>query len=291
MQRSYAIGVALLSCVLAVSQTVAQPGTAKSEIARQVNVNPSTNPESTIKGIKIMESGFDPETKILRLVLMNDRAADITAYHYCFRIMSTDAKQTREQCNLIDALTPVLEMQAARRARPQLPEITLIGPSVNFVHPGEKRIIEEPIGYNDTIFNGSIYVDEVAWSDHIFEGAAQFIIAERTAEQNERNFVSKTIKDALLAGQEPMLLTAVIESLRQEQKLAQKDRCVPCSEKRTHVLMDAINHLEQPERHLGNTRKFTPNDQTEFLNQFLVRHDSFSQETGKHVSLRKADEQ
>ena len=243
-----------------------------------------------IQGLKIKDSGFDAKTKTVSLTFINDRAADITAYHYCFTALSTDSKQTREQCRLIDVLTTVLEMQAARKARPLLPEITLLGPSQNLVHPGEERKIEEQIGYNDAIFSGSIHIDAVAWSDDTFEGAAQLIIAERTAELQERQFVSRTIKNALSDGQEPTV-ASVIAALRQEQQEASKDGCLACLEKRTHVLMDAVQHLQQPKRHLGDIKEFVPDNQREFLEQFLVRHDSLSEENAKHVSLRKVDQQ
>ncbi len=242
-----------------------------------------------IQGLKIKESGFDAKTRTVSLTFINDRAADITAYHYCFTVLSTDSEQTREQCMLIDVLTTVLEMQAARKARPSLPEITF-GPSQSLVHPGEERRIEERIGYNDTIFSGSIHIGAVAWSDDTFEGAAQLIIDERTAELQERQFVSRTIKNALSDGQEPTV-TSVIAALRQEQQEASKDGCLACREKRTHVLMDAIFHLQQPKRHMGDTKEFVPDNQREFLKQFLARHDSLSEEHAKHVSLRKADEQ
>ena len=243
-----------------------------------------------IHGLKIKELGFDAKTMTLSLSFINDRAADVTAYRYCFKAISTDPKKAREQCKLIDALTAILEMQAARKARPHLPEITLTGPSENLVHPGEERTIKEQIGYNGAILGGSIYISGVAWSDDTFEGSPQLIIAERTAELQERQFVSKTIKDSLLGSHEPVV-TSVIAVLQQEQQDASKDACLPCQEKRMHVLMDAIYHLQQPERHMGNTREFVPSNQREFLKQLLVRHDSLSEEHAKHVSLRKADEQ
>jgi hypothetical protein len=243
-----------------------------------------------IHGLKIKQSGLDGTTMTLSLTFTNDRAADVTAYHYCFKVISTDPKQTREQCKLIDALTRVLEMQADRKARPWLPEITLLGPSDNVVHPGEERRIEEQIGYNHTILGGSISIDAVAWSDDTFEGSANSIIAERTAELQERQFVSRTVKESLLGSQAPMV-TSVIAVLQQEQQEASKDACLPCQEKRTYVLMDAILHLQQPKRHIGDTKEFVPDNQREFLKQFLVRHESFSEEQAKHVSLRKADAQ
>lgn len=242
-----------------------------------------------IHGLKIKESGLDGTTMTLSLTFINDRTADITAYHYCFKVISTDPKQTREQCELIDALTPVLEVQAEKRARPSL-NFALLGPSQNVVHPGEERRIEERIGYNHTILGGSISIDAVAWSDDTFEGSAQSIIAERTAELQERQFVSRTVKESLSGSQEPMV-ASVIAVLQQEQQEASKDACLPCQEKRTYVLMYAILHLQQPKRHMGDTKEFVPDNQREFLKQFLVRHDSFSEEQAKHVSLRKADEQ
>ena len=259
----------------------------KNEVVHGFNVIPPAQPTSTLKGIKITESGFDPETKTLKLAFMNDRAADITAYHYCFMIMSANPEIAGEQCKLIDALKSVLTM----RAEKWNPAIKLVGPDGNFVHPGEIREIIERIGWNDSIYSGSIYIDEVAWSDGTFEGPGQFIIAERTAELREREFVSKTIRGALSSGLGPELVASVISTLqtalRQEEQHPQKDDWG----KRAEVLYDAIHHLEQPERHKGNTEKFIPANQSEFLSQFLLRHDSFSQEASKHVSLRKADVQ
>ena len=58
------------------------------------------------------------------------------------------------------------------------------------------------------------------------------------------------------------------------------------------VLVDAIYSLEHPGRYTGRANdKFVPDNQSEFLNQFLVRHESLSEETSKHVSLRKAEKQ
>ena len=242
-----------------------------------------------IHGLKIKQSGFDGTTMTLSLTFTNDRAADVTAYHYCFKAIATDPKQTSEHCEVVDALTHVLEDAADRRARPWLPEITFSAPDENVVHPGQGRKIEQRIAWSGVI-GGSISIDAVAWSDDTFEGAAESIIAERTAELQERQFVSKTIKDSLSGSQEPMV-ASVIAVLQQEQQDASKDACLPCQEKRTHVLMDAIYHLQQPKRHLGDTKEFVPDNQREFLKQFLVRHDSLSEEHAKHVSLRKADEQ
>ena len=244
-----------------------------------------------IHGIKIKESGFDGKTMTISLTFINDRAADVTAYHYCYKAIATDPKQTSEHCELIDALTPVLEMAADKRARPWL-NYTELGPRNNVVHPGQGRRIEERIPWSGIFIGGSMSIDAVAWSDDTFEGSAQSIIAERTAELQERQFVSKTISDTLSGSREPMVASA-IEIFQQELKKsrASNDACSPCQEKREYVLMDAILHLQQPERHVGKTKEFVPDNQREFLQQFQVRHDSFSEEQAKHVNLRKADAQ
>jgi hypothetical protein len=245
-----------------------------------------------IHGLKIKESGFDGKTMTLSLTFINDRAADVTAYHYCFKAIAADPKQTSEHCELIDALTSVLEMAADKRARPGL-NYTLLGPRDNVVHPGQGRRIEERIPWSGVFIGGSMSIDAVAWSDDTFEGpAAQIIIAERTAELQERQFVSRTISDTLLGSREPMVASA-IEIFQQElqKSRARNDACSSCQEKIDNVLMDAILHLQQPERHKGKTKEFVPDNQREFLQQFQLRYDSFSEEQAKHVNLRKADAQ
>lgn len=48
-----------------------------------------------IHGIKIKESGFDATTMTLNLTFINDRAADVTAYRYCFKAIATDPKANK----------------------------------------------------------------------------------------------------------------------------------------------------------------------------------------------------
>jgi len=268
-----------------------QKMTHEEDAAGRFRVIPPTAP--ALHGIKVLESGFDPETKTLKLVFLNDRAADITAYHYCYMIQSANPRVAGEQCQLVDALDAVLTMRVEKWP----PGTKLLGPAASFIHPGEKREIEEQIGWNDSIYGGSIYVDEVAWSDSAVEGPGQFIVAERTAELKEREFVSNTVKDALAGGLEPMLMASIIttlkETLQQERQHGyEKDHCDACAGERLTVLVDAIYSLEHPGRYSGRSDdKFVPANQSEFLNQFLIRHQSFSEETSKHVSLRKVDAQ
>ena len=244
-----------------------------------------------IHGLKIKESGFDAKTMTLSLTFINDRAADVIAYHYCFKAIATDPKQTSEHCELIDALTTVLEVQADKRARPGL-NFTLLSPRDNVVHPGQERRIEERIPWSGTFIGGSMSIDAVAWFDDTFEGSAQSIIAERTAELQERQFVSRTISDTLSGSQEPKVAYAIeIFQQKLQESRARNDACSPCQEKIDYVLMYAILHLQQPERHKGNAKEFVPDNQREFLKQFQVRYDSFSEEQAKHVNLRKADAQ
>jgi hypothetical protein len=245
-----------------------------------------------IHGLKIKQSGFDGTTMTISLTFINDRAADVTAYHYCFKAIAADPKQTSEHCEVVDALTHVLEDAADRRARPGLPVITFSAPDENVVHPGQERRIEERIPWSGTFIGGSMSIDAVVWSDDTFEGAAESIIAERTVELQERQFVSRTISDTLSGSRKPMVASA-IEILQQElqESRASRNACSPCRGKIEYVLMEAILHLQQPERYKGKTKEFVPDNQREFLKQFQVRYDSFSEEQAKHVNLRKADAQ
>jgi hypothetical protein len=84
------------------------------------------------------------------------------------------------------------------------------------------------------------------------------------------------------------MVASAIEIFQQklQKSRTRNDACSPCQEERDYVLMYAILHLQQPERHKGKTRKFVPDNQREFLKQFQVRYDSFSEEQAKHVNLR-----
>lgn len=237
---------------------------------------------ANIQGIKIKDSGFDGTAQTVSLTFINDRAADITAYNYC--VATTDpTSKTFEQCSVVDAMTQVLNDQAARKLRPWL-NYKVICDDCSFVHPGEERQIKQLTGYTNTI-RGSIRIDGVAWSDDTFEGNAEPIITERTAELKEREFVSKTIRKALSSG--PLMVESAIADLQKEWKEADKDRCSDCASKRLGVIGNAIRDLQQPKRYLGNTQEFVPDNQSEFLEQFLVRHEALSAEYAKRVSLRR----
>ncbi len=241
---------------------------------------------ANIRGIKIKDSGFDGTAQTVSLTFINDRAADITAYTYC--IATTDpTSKTFEQCTVLDAMTQVLDDQAAKKLRPQLNYKTICD-DCSFVHPGEERQLKRGVGYTNTI-RASIRIAGVAWSDDTFEGDAQPIITVRTAELKEREFVSKTVRKALSNG--PLMVESAIADLRQEEQAADKDKCGDCVSKRLTVIGNAILSLQQPKRYLGDTKEFVPDNQKEFLEQFLVRHEALSAEHAKHVSLRKADQQ
>ncbi len=240
---------------------------------------------ANIQGIKIKDSGFDGTAQTVSLTFINDRAADITAYTYC--IATTDpTSQTFDQCSVVDAMTLVLYEQAARRLRPWL-NFKSICDECSFVHPGEERQLKRLIGYPN-IVRASIRIAGVAWSDDTFEGDAQPIITERTAELKERQFVSQTIRKAMSNG--PLMVESAIADLRQEEQAADKDKCGDCVSKRLTVIGNAILSLQQPKRYLGDTKEYVPDNQKEFLEQFLVRHEALSAEHAKHVFLRKADQ-
>jgi len=90
-----------------------------------------------IHGIKIKQSAFDGTTMTLSLTFINDRAADVTAYHYCSKLISTDPKQTREQCVLIDAHA-VPELGSARFKTVRSIEYTMQGRAIT-ARPSQSR--------------------------------------------------------------------------------------------------------------------------------------------------------
>jgi hypothetical protein len=240
-----------------------------------------------IHGIVIKETSFDPTTKIVKLSFINDRAADITAYHYSVNVQSTEPSQSgKDTTSLVDSLMSVLEWNAYIKGRPWLPkEDPSPTPGTNFIHPGQTRTIELNIGYNSTIVSGVLSVDCVVWSDNVYEGSAeemQAIVDTRSAYIEERQFAAKTMQDTLAKALNSALVSTALAMLKIRK--AEVDNYPNSSIKfaRQLALISVMDDLETPKSPhlLGGQR--------EFLIRASDRHDVFAAEASKHISLYRA---
>ena len=251
---------------------------------------------ATIHGIKVKESTYDPETKMVKLNFINDRAADITAYHYCINLEYIDPKMSHRECSLMDPLIEVLYFNAHSRER-QAPNPNTLSdmcsmPMCNVVHPGQERIIEKHIGYQGLV-NGTVVVDLVVWSDDMFEGEEtqrQELVAERSGLVEIHQFASKTIKDALANGPEPDLVNAVLVTLQAEHERSPLVRTSDNANTRAirkFAIADLAEEIRRPDRHKGSEREYVPENQRDYLSLCLRRHDYLAAEFAKHISLQK----
>lgn len=249
----------------------------------------------TITGIKIKKSTFDSQTKKVELDFVNDRAADITAYHYCLNVESTDPKISGRECALIDTLSAVLDWKANMKdSRDMVNSLSNLCsmPQCNVVHPGQERTIGKHIGYRG-VFNVTVVIDLVSWSDNTFDGEAaqmQALIAERSAQLQVHRFAANTIKDVLANQPEPMLVTSAIVALQMEQERTPIVKISDNTDRRT-MRKDAIglviDSLRKPESSKGSAAKYVPENQREFLNGRAQYHDYLAEEFAKNISLQR----
>ena len=255
---------------------------------------------ATVKGINIKKSIFDFQTKNVELVFINDRAADITAYHYCLNIESTDPKISRRECELIDTLSAVLDWKAETKDSPETMVNTLADlcsmPECNVVRPGQERTIGKHVGYRG-VFNATVVIDLVCWSDNTFDGEPaqlQALIAERLAQIQVHQFAASTIKDALANRSEATLVATAIQALRVEQARTPVVKISDNADDRAtrkFAIGVVIDSLRKPESNRGNSAEYVPENQREFLNVRAKYHDYLAGELAKTISLQEVGDQ
>src|SRR5437016_8505656 len=107
-----------------------------------------------INGIVSKESSFDPQTKTVSLSVINDRSAEVSAYHYCINIVSTNKDVAKQECYMIDAADYVIYWRAQSKLDPQLEKATSMRNSCYEcpVSPGEERIIQKRVAYSGVTY-------------------------------------------------------------------------------------------------------------------------------------------
>jgi len=242
---------------------------------------------STIKGIKIMESSFDPATKTVKLVFINDREAEISAYHYCIHLDSTNKDVVPKECYLVDAADEKLWWKTQLKLDPQLEQVTSFRKFCTQcpVAPGESRILEKEVSYLGVEF-ANVTVDLVVWSNQTWQGQQAELyklIAERTNAKNNHKFISATIRQALANDQGSAVLANTLAKLKKEH-----ERTTDMYRKKD--LAWAIGQLEEPESHSSGSADARQHPR-EFLEHQLPYHDSLAAEFAKQAIFKQGGEQ
>jgi len=240
-----------------------------------------------INGIVSKESSFDPQTKTVSLSFINDRSAEMSAYHYCINIISTNKEVGKQECSLVDAADYVIYWRAQVKADPALEKASSMRNSCSMcpVSPGEERIIQKQVAYSGVTY-ASIIVDFVAWFDQTWQGAPSQLtrlIALRTESIKSQQFISATIRNALASGHEPSMLEKVLTAL-------QKEYDASSDIMRRKDLDWAIDRLRDPEGHHSG-KADAHQHARDFLERQLPYHDSLAAEFEKLIIFKKAGEQ
>lgn len=243
--------------------------------------------QQPINGIVIKESSFDPQTKNVSLKFINDRSAEISAYHYCINIVSTNKDVGKQECYLIDAADFVINWKAQLKLNPMMEKASSMRNACDQcpVSPGEERVIEKEVAYSGVTY-ASIVVDFVAWFDQTWQGdPLQFarLIDFRTVSIKNQQFISATIKNVLASGKEVSMLDTVLTAL-------QKEYDATSDGMRQKDLGWAMRRLRDPERYHSGKADAHQHPR-EFLERQIPYHDSLAAEFEKQIIFKKAEGQ
>ena len=99
---------------------------------------------SNINGIRIKESGFDSQTRKLKLVFINDSPADVTAWVSCIR-KQTESSPDLGPCQIrpVDASHSIAEHYVDERDRPWMAGHWATHEGSDVIRPGQEHILEE----------------------------------------------------------------------------------------------------------------------------------------------------
>ncbi|HLJ88802.1 MAG TPA: hypothetical protein VKZ53_18430 [Candidatus Angelobacter sp.] len=212
-----------------------------------VGMNGQTTP--SIRGIKIVSSGFDPQTHIAKLVFINDTPVNITAFRYHLEARTASPNDpSYSSSSTVDLLWPALQTEIDMRRRPWLPPATY-----HLIHPGESWEINGG-ALPAAVIDGSIAVDMVVYSDGTAEMTSshsfEILQQQRIKAANRLRRVAEIGRQILENPADEHPLSAMRQALQEEQRRAPLDDVTSFSTE--------ISEFESPQAgsHLHTIMKF-----------------------------------
>ena len=241
-------------------------------------------PASKIKGIKIKESTFDPQTKIAKLIFINDSAAQITAWTYCAHVTQIPGNYpSHGSCSMTDSSVSVVNYKITLKTFPKAPEWRCGG--CQPIHPGQDYTLEANFGSFPEVTNSNIELVMAVFSDGTWSANEQgkpWLEGLASGRRHSLQVAQKLIEMGNKILTDPNDKNPVVTMLA-EMKLKNHLASTPLSRKPegvtyhdasgkelTEIPLDADTlDLMRPERRKGDNREFIPENQREYLQAFL----------------------
>jgi hypothetical protein len=229
---------------------------------------------STIHGIKVTSpSTFDAQTRTVKLTFMNDSPANITAWGYCVSGQNAPGQTVSHNfCTLVDPLVTVIWYKIESTKRPFLPEPDC--PMCRLVHPGQEMTLSASFP-PDTV-DARIDVTLIAFEGGSVEATPQAADASEVSELNQ-----------LTANRKAGLKYRMIWIDMGNRILADPNDQHPAATMigklaSDPAMADMLRQFKRPEHNQGNDREFIPENERDYLQQFVAEQRIWAAELAKN---------
>src|SRR5205085_11183559 len=162
---------------------------------------------ATLKGVKIKESSFDPQTRVARLVIVNDYAVNITAWGYCVKVTPVDPRSLeRSFCQWSDPLGWVID-DRIENAKRHVEAGVADCPWCHFIRPGETYTLVEDYSLDSGVMAAKIILNFLVYADGNAEVLHDPILNATTSGQGPLESISAGRK-AMLKHKQDLLKLA-----------------------------------------------------------------------------------
>ena len=219
---------------------------------------------STITGIKIKSSGFDPQTHTVTTVFINDSPTNITTWGYCVKAQNaTSDAPAHGLCTMVDSLGSVIDYKIERAKRPFLPEPICSGCRV--IHPGEKFTLSHDFSRYPEVFDAQIEIHLIAYAD----GSAETLNTDIA--RSDLRDLAKGRRRAMNQAQKMLNIgQQVLLNSNDQHPVLTMISALEAEIKNDPGVTQILDHFKTPEWRRANDRQFIPENERAYVEQFVA---------------------
>lgn len=221
----------------------------------------SVSAQTFIHGIKIESSGFDPASRVVKLVFINDSPIDITAWGYCIHAQTAPGSAVRHGfCTLVDSLPTVIGHRIELQKRPALPEPECHG--CQLIHPGQEESIALDFSAFPEVIGATVQLNLIAYSggkyelvpDQAGEAALHDLAGRRQAHLRVTQGILEVGRRVLADSSDPHPATTMIQAIQTTNDPG---------------MAPVLESFKRPERRAGNDQEFVPGNERDYVQRFV----------------------
>lgn len=233
-----------------------------------------TTPQSSIQGIKIFSSTWDPKTQTATLEFMNDSHSDITAWAYCLKDENLKGDNVEHGgCQGVDTLSAVIsnEVQEQLTGKPTVGDCS----GCHFLRPGEHKILSVDFS-SVPVANARIEIDLIVYESGRVEAngnhglGMQHHFAEARRETLDLQHRLIEMGEEILSDQTNQHPAVTMIDELESRVLTEPE------------LKWALHVFKRPDWHKAKDTEYIPEDERGYLEKFVTEQRMKADELSKH---------